>query len=67
MARVIAQLDEDTQKNAQRVEEASAGAEALREQAADLRQAVSAFRVGGAGAMADVRVAPAGRARLLPA
>lgn len=67
VARVIAQLDEDTQKNAQRVEEASAGAEALREQAADLRQAVSAFRVGGAGAMADVRVAPAGRARLLPA
>lgn len=63
---MIAQLDEDTQKNAQRVEEASAGAEALREQAADLRQAVSAFRVGGASATAGARIASAGNGRLLP-
>ncbi|MFH7109328.1 methyl-accepting chemotaxis protein [Achromobacter xylosoxidans] len=66
VAQVIAQLDEDTQKNARRVEEASAGAEALRVQAADLRQAVAAFRVGAGGAL-QARATPVGNARLLPA
>ncbi|MFY2987712.1 methyl-accepting chemotaxis protein, partial [Achromobacter xylosoxidans] len=66
VAQVIAQLDEDTQKNARRVEEASAGAEALRVQAADLRQAVAAFRVGAGGALL-ARATPVGNARLLPA
>ncbi|MFY3862670.1 histidine kinase [Achromobacter xylosoxidans] len=66
VAQVIAQLDEDTQKNARRVEEASAGAEALRVQAADLRQAVAAFRVVAGGAL-QARATPVGNARLLPA
>jgi len=47
MAGVIARLDEDTQKNAQLVEEASEAAESLRAQAGELRRAVAAFRIGG--------------------
>lgn len=61
VTQVIAQLDADTQKNARRVAEASAGAEALRAQAAELRQAVAAFRVGASGpGMGPNRCVPGG-------
>jgi len=45
----VGQMDEMTQQNAALVEEAAAAAESLREQAARLAEAVSVFRVGGAG------------------
>jgi len=48
VAQILARLDEDTQKNAQRVEEVSEGAVVLREQATELRQAVAAFRLTAA-------------------
>ena len=43
----ITQMDEGTQQNAALVEEASASAESMRQQATQLVEAVSAFRVGG--------------------
>ncbi|MEN1398738.1 methyl-accepting chemotaxis protein [Pseudomonas aeruginosa] len=45
VATVIARLDADTQKNARRVAEASTGADSLRQQAAELREAVATFRL----------------------
>ena len=47
----VGQMDEITQQNAALVEEAAAAAESLREQAADLAQAISVFRVEGAQRM----------------
>jgi len=67
VVKVIAQLDEDTQKNARLVEESSAGAESLRERAGELRQAVAAFRVGDAAVAVPDREARTRAARLLPA
>ena len=43
-------MDEMTQKNATLVEEAAAAAEAMREQAVSLAQAVAQFNLGGSGA-----------------
>ena len=58
--RAIAQMDETTQQNAALVEEAAAAAESLRDQAQGLAEAVSVFRLAGAGAPADVAwLAPA--------
>jgi len=44
----VTQLDQMTQQNAALVEQSSAAAESLREQAGQLAQAVARFRVGGA-------------------
>ncbi|MBO7777494.1 methyl-accepting chemotaxis protein [Burkholderia pseudomallei] len=57
--RAVTQMDEMTQQNAALVEEAAAAASSLQEQAARLRESVSAFQVGdgaaaGAGAAAGV-------------
>ena len=43
----VTQLDQMTQQNAALVEQSSAAAESLREQAGLLAQAVARFRVGG--------------------
>src|SRR5258706_213882 len=61
--RAIAQMDQVTQQNAALVEEASAAAESLKTQAAQLTQAVTVFRVSGderrSEALAPIRVLPA--------
>ncbi|HEY9255825.1 MAG TPA: methyl-accepting chemotaxis protein [Stenotrophomonas sp.] len=49
----VTQMDETTQQNAALVEEATASARALEEQAGELREAVSLFRLAGAGAAVD--------------
>ncbi len=63
VSQTVVQLDETTQQNAALVEEATAAARAMEDQAETLSQAVSRFRIAGAGsggvAPADVR---AGRA-----
>ncbi|WP_449445884.1 methyl-accepting chemotaxis protein [Thermomonas brevis] len=51
----ITQMDEGTQQNAALVEEASASAESMRQQAAQLVEAVSAFRTGQAEAAKAAR------------
>ncbi len=48
----VTQMDQVTQQNAALVEEAAAAAASLQEQAARLRDAVGAFRIGEAGAAA---------------
>jgi methyl-accepting chemotaxis protein len=55
----IVQMDETTQQNAALVEEASAAARLLEEQAIQLDQAVAVFRIEatGAGAPAEVPAA----------
>ncbi|AJX76900.1 methyl-accepting chemotaxis (MCP) signaling domain protein [Burkholderia pseudomallei MSHR2543] len=63
VGRAVTQMDEMTQQNAALVEEAAAAASSLQEQAARLRESVSAFQVGdgaaaGAGAAAGVVVGP---------
>jgi methyl-accepting chemotaxis protein len=61
--RAIAQMDQVTQQNAALVEEASAAAESLKTQAAQLTQAVTVFRVSAEErpleAPAPIRVLPA--------
>ncbi|CAJ5298113.1 methyl-accepting chemotaxis protein [Burkholderia pseudomallei] len=59
VGRAVTQMDEMTQQNAALVEEEAAAASSLQEQAARLRESVSAFQVGdgaaaGAGAAAGV-------------
>ncbi|WP_438332346.1 methyl-accepting chemotaxis protein [Burkholderia pseudomallei] len=59
VGRAVTQMDEMTQQNAALVEEAAAAASSLQEQAARLRESVSAFQVGdgaaaGAGTAAGV-------------
>ncbi|NYH25336.1 methyl-accepting chemotaxis protein [Paraburkholderia bryophila] len=61
----VSQMDEVTQQNAALVEEAAAAAQSLEEQAANLKQATSVFRLGQGGARtlstgwaADQRHAP---------
>ncbi|WP_175719653.1 methyl-accepting chemotaxis protein [Burkholderia anthina] len=49
VGRAVTQMDQVTQQNAALVEEAAAAAASLQEQAGRLRDAVGAFRVGGAG------------------
>ncbi len=49
----VTQMDETTQQNAALVEEATASARALEEQAGELREAVSLFRLGSADVEAD--------------
>ena len=44
--RVVTQMDQVTQKNAALVEEASAAAQSMAEQAQELRHAVAGFKVG---------------------
>ncbi len=61
----ITQMDQVTQQNAALVEEASAAAQSLREQAGTLVQAVSVFKVEGSGAAVAVR--PAARTPVMPA
>lgn len=46
----VSQMDEVTQQNAALVEEAAAAAQSLEEQAANLKQATSVFRLGQGGA-----------------
>jgi methyl-accepting chemotaxis protein len=48
----VTQMDEVTQQNAALVEQASAAAQALAEQAASLRNAVAVFRLRGDDALA---------------
>jgi methyl-accepting chemotaxis protein-1 (serine sensor receptor) len=50
--KAISQMDATTQQNAALVEEAAAAAESMREQAGQLEQLVSTFRLGGAPALA---------------
>ncbi|KWZ44255.1 hypothetical protein WS72_16260 [Burkholderia savannae] len=52
VGRAVTQMDEMTQQNAALVEEAAAAASSLQEQAARLRESVSAFQVGDGAAAA---------------
>jgi len=58
-------MDETTQQNAALVEEASAAARAMEEQAASLAQAIAVFRIEGQGAPLPTQ-APAPAAVPLP-
>ncbi|HEX5755786.1 MAG TPA: methyl-accepting chemotaxis protein, partial [Arenimonas sp.] len=58
----ISQMDEVTQQNAALVEEATAAARSLEEQAGQLAEAVSAFRLSGAEAPATQPISDAGKA-----
>jgi methyl-accepting chemotaxis protein len=65
VGRAVTQMDEVTQQNAALVEQAAAAAASLQDQAARLRDTVSAFRVNGGmhDAAAERAVAVAGPAR----
>jgi methyl-accepting chemotaxis protein len=64
--RAVASIDEGTQQNAALVEQSAAAAESLRQQAAGLLDAISAFKIGGGGR--GSRLAVVGQPhRLLPA
>jgi methyl-accepting chemotaxis protein len=54
----VSQMDQVTQQNAALVEEAAAAAESLQDQAKNLAQAVSVFRVSGGGYAAPQAAAP---------
>jgi methyl-accepting chemotaxis protein len=56
--RAIVQMDEVTQQNAALVEQAAAAAESLQEQAAQLVQAVSVFRLGASDKFVAVPAEP---------
>jgi methyl-accepting chemotaxis protein len=66
----VTQMDETTQQNAALVEQAAAAAESLQEQAGNLAQAVSVFKVAdGVGAVATTSTLPPARSaapRALP-
>ena len=53
VGRAISQMDEMTQQNAALVEEATAAAESMREQATRLTQVVAIFKLNGAGQMGN--------------
>ncbi|MEI7429791.1 MAG: methyl-accepting chemotaxis protein [Betaproteobacteria bacterium] len=53
VSKAVSQMDEVTQQNAALVEEAAAAAESLEDQANQLTQAVSAFRIAGGPARND--------------
>jgi hypothetical protein len=61
----VVQMDETTQQNAALVEEASAAARAMQEQAGQLAQAIAVFKVEAAAApvAAPARPVPAAKAR----
>ncbi|MFC0398165.1 methyl-accepting chemotaxis protein [Paraburkholderia rhizosphaerae] len=63
VGRAVTQMDEVTQQNAALVEQASAAAASLQNQAARLRDAVNAFRVGDAQLATAQRVALPGVAK----
>ncbi|MEI7429790.1 MAG: methyl-accepting chemotaxis protein [Betaproteobacteria bacterium] len=56
VSKAVSQMDEVTQQNAALVEEAAAAAESLEDQANQLTQAVSAFRIAGGPARNDSAV-----------
>ncbi len=62
--RAIVEIDSATQQNAALVEEASAAASAMEQQAEQLRRLVGSFTLDAAEAMHAVPAAAAGRARL---
>ncbi|MBO9883682.1 methyl-accepting chemotaxis protein [Xanthomonas sp. D-109] len=64
VSKTVMQLDEGTQQNAALVEEASAAAKSMEDQAAELARAVAVFRLAGGAA---VSAAPAIAARPQPA
>jgi methyl-accepting chemotaxis protein len=64
--KAITMMDDVTQQNAALVEEASAAAQALTEQASSLTQLISRYRVGE-GAADEVKHAPAARQAAAPA
>jgi methyl-accepting chemotaxis protein len=57
----IAQMDQVTQQNAALVEEAAAAAESLQDQAGNLAQAISVFKIDGANTRADAPLTAARR------
>jgi methyl-accepting chemotaxis protein len=61
----IARMDQDTQQNAELVEETAGAAAALREQAASLAQVVSVFTLARRDAAEAARTAPAGTLALV--
>ena len=63
----VNQMDDVTQQNAALVEEASAAAQSLQEQASALTELVGKFRVGGERARAPARAAAAPTPRAIPA
>jgi methyl-accepting chemotaxis protein len=63
----VVQMDETTQQNAALVEEATAAARAMEEQAAHLTDAVALFKLDNAAAPAPAVVAPAAVVALRPA
>ncbi|MXV06558.1 HAMP domain-containing protein [Xanthomonas sp. LMG 9002] len=64
VSKTVMQLDEGTQQNAALVEEASAAAKSMEDQAAELARAVAVFRLAGGAA---ISAAPAPAARPQPA
>ncbi|CAG0123421.1 Methyl-accepting chemotaxis protein II [Rhodocyclaceae bacterium] len=62
----VTQMDDVTQQNAALVEEAAAAAESLEEQAQNLSQSVSVFRLDSSGGTAVARVAHAPAAKKPP-
>jgi methyl-accepting chemotaxis protein len=62
--RAIVEIDSATQQNAALVEEASAAASAMEQQAEQLRRLVGSFTLETDGAAPGAQAAPAGRARL---
>ncbi|WDS38118.1 methyl-accepting chemotaxis protein [Pseudoxanthomonas sp.] len=58
VSRTVMQLDETTQQNAALVEEATAAAKSLEDQASDLGRAVAVFRLAGVAQVAEVVALP---------
>jgi methyl-accepting chemotaxis protein len=66
VSQAITQMDQVTQQNAALVEEAAAAASSLQEQAANLSQVVSVFRVDGANVQSRAPQRPAAPGRNTP-
>jgi methyl-accepting chemotaxis protein len=66
VSQAITQMDQVTQQNAALVEEAAAAASSLQEQAANLSQVVSVFRVDGANVQPHAPQRPAARPAAAP-
>ena len=64
--RAIGQMDEMTQQNAALVEQAAAAAESMQEQAVQLAQAVSVFKLEGEGTAGRAMVAATPAAKAQP-
>ncbi len=65
MARAVTQMDEVTQQNAALVEEAAAAAQALEDQASQLRSAIEVFRLSDDGTAKAPLLAPSSAAKQL--